>query len=172
MSAVPQRTANPFAHLLGTQIGRLPKVAAVEVVVNGRRITDVRQLNQQAALADDEVDLAVDEQAETARLKRELQRAKDRARYQRDRQDPAKMAARQAYYEANKAKVKAYKKAYDKKHRAAIRVQKKEHARRAYQADPEKHRQASRDSYARNRDAVLARAQAKRDAAKAAKGTV
>ena len=78
MSAVSQRTANPFAHLLGTQIGRLPKVTAVEVVVNGRRITDSKQLNQQAALADDEVDLAVDEQAETARLKRELQRAKDR----------------------------------------------------------------------------------------------
>lgn len=160
MSAVlnTKGATSPFAQLLGTQTRRLPKAPEVTVRISGLVIRDARQINR----------LGLDPE-DAAKLKKELARAKARARYQRDRQDPVAMAKRQAWYEKNKEKVKAYKKNYDKKHRKAINANKLAHAKRAYQADPEKYKAQTRAYYQANRSAILARAKAKRDRLKAAK---
>jgi len=149
---------SPFAQLLGTQIRRLPKAVEPVVRISGMVITDARQINS----------IGLDP-VEAARLKKELAKAKARAKYQRQRQDPEAMAKRKAWYEKNKEKVKAYKKAYDKKHRKAINANKLAYAKRAYQADPEAAREKACAYRAANRTAILARAKAKRERLKAEK---
>lgn len=156
--ATTTTAAHPFAQLLGTQIRRLPKAAAPLLRIGGQVITDARQINR----------IGLDP-IEAARLKKELAKAKARAKYQRQRQDPEAMAKRQAWYEKNKEKVKAYKKAYDKKHRKNINKSKAAYQRRAYQADPDKAKERAHAYYAANRPAILARAKAKRDRIKAEK---
>lgn len=150
--------ANPFAQLLGTQIQRLPKAANAVLRIAGREITDARQINRIGLDAD-----------EAAKLKKELAKAKARLKYQRQRQDPVAMAKRQAWYETNKEKVKAYRKAYDKKHRKAINKTKLASQKRAYQAEPEKMKARAKAYYDANRPAILARAKAKRERIKAEK---
>lgn len=154
------KKATPFDALLGIHRERKPKaVAEAQIVVNGRRVTSASQLK-----ADDEVEALVN-----ADVKRALQRAKEQARYQRDRLNPEAMAKRQAWQDANRDKVRAYKKEWDKKNKKRQRALQKEWARRDYRANPERHRQKQRDYYARNREAILAKLQAQRDAAKAEK---
>lgn len=153
--------AATFAHLISPAPARLPKTPAITFVVGGRRITDAHQLN--AAAANDEIDPErLDE------LKRELRRAKARARYQRDKADPVKRAKREAYYEANREYLLAWKREYEKTHRAQIQKVKTAWMRRKYREDPSKHLEACKRYYQLHREEVLARHKAKRDAARSA----
>jgi hypothetical protein len=135
---------NPFAALFEPPRARQLKTARVDVRISGQKVTDARLI-------------PVDDPEEKARLKKELQRAKNRAKYQQARKDPEKMAKRQAWYEQNKEKVKAWKKEYDQKNKARINERKLAWALRAYHADPDKYRQVQREYYARNREKILAK---------------
>ena len=81
------KAAHPFAQLMGVAVGRLPHSPAVELVVNGKRVTDARQLNaQHCPLTADEADEADPqtlkaEASEARRLKVLLEAARGRARY-------------------------------------------------------------------------------------------
>lgn len=151
-------TGNPFAQLLGLVPGRLPHTKSAAVVVDGRRVDDVRQLR-------------VDDEDELERLRREKLRAYYAARYQRDRQDPAKMAKRQAWLEANRDKVRAWKKAYDERTQERQREQKaawQRHKTHASVEAREKAAAASRRYYREHREEILAKLAAERAAKKAA----
>lgn len=153
------RPANPFDGLLGVKLGRTPKpTERATVVVNGRKVKTVTDL--QAAAPEPE---------DAEALKRELRRARNRARYQADRQNPEAMAKRQAWYEANRDKVRAYKRQWDQANKERCRAAQNAWAKRDYVADPDKHRQRQREYYRRHREKILAKLQEKRDAAKAAK---
>lgn len=151
--------SNPFAQLLAPRPIRLPKSDHISVVVDGQRITHVRQLR-----LDDE-----DERARALRDK--LRAAKDAQRYQRERADPQAMAKRQAWLEANREKRRAYKKAYDAdpRNKQRQREQKTAWAKRNYHADPDRARQVQREYYRRNREKILAKLQAKREASRKAR---
>lgn len=144
---------NPFDALINPPRIRLPKAAEVAVVVAGKKVTDVRQID-----AEDRASYA-----------KKVQAAKQAAKYQRARQNPEQMAKRKQWYEANKEKVLAYKKAWDAEHLPQLRKAKAEWRARAYHANPEEYRRRTREYYAKNRDAILARLAAKKAAAKAAK---
>ena len=160
---------NPFAALVDPPRARLPKMPSTTVVIEGKRITDVRQINRKDREETD--DLAALEQT---LLRKAVQAAKAAARYQRARLDPEKMAKRAAWYQANKEKVKAYKKKWDKKNLKKLRAQKLSWQTRAYRADPEKYQARSREYYAKNRERILAalaeKARLKKDASEAAHG--
>lgn len=152
----------PFAHLLAPPPARLPKSSSITFVVAGQNIGNAYQLN--AAAANDEID---PERLEE--LKRELRAAKARARYQRDRLDPVKVAKRKAYYEANREHLLAWKREYSKTHRAEIQKAQTAWMRRKYREDPSRHLEACKRYYQRHRDKVLARGKTQRDAARAAR---
>lgn len=145
--------ANPFAALFEPPRARKLKSANVDVRISGQKIKDARLIPE-------------DDPEEKARLKKELQRARARAKYQQARQDPEKMAKRHAWYEANKEKVKAWKKAYDKKNKKRVNEQKSAWAVRNYHKDPEAARKKQREYYAKNREAILAKLAVQRAAAK------
>lgn len=149
---------NPFAPLLTPMPLRLPKSAHTTVVIDGRAVTSVRQ-----------VDAGADDEEDQARRRAEVARAKARARYQRDRLDPEKMAKRQAWFEANKERVRAYMRDYRARNKERQREIKTAWAKRDRLHNPEKHRQATREYYARNREAILAGLAEKRAAKRAAK---
>ena len=154
--------AQPFSQLLGIRPLRLPKSGGVTVVMDGKPVRDVRQIRHDAP-----DDRHAQDEADVLARRAAVSSAKDAARYQRARQDPARMAKRQAWYEANRDKVRAYKLAWDAQH-----VQENRHAKATwqkanYQANAEKCRQQSRAWYERNRDTVLAKKKAQREAARA-----
>lgn len=156
--------AQPFGPLLGIKPQSLPKSMGSRVVVDGRVIGDVRQIRHDAPEdrhADDESDIQAKRKA--------VIKARAAAKYQLTRQDPEKMAKRRAWYEANRAKVIAYKREWDRRHHEQVRQCKNAWAKANYHANAERMCQLTRDWYARNREAVLARSKAKRDAAKAVK---
>jgi len=156
---------NPFAQLLGVLPVRLPATTSHQLVVSGKRLTDLRQLNTALDLqAEDCADKGTAE-----RLRKEKQRAYNQARYQADRQDPEKMAKRKAWAEANREKIKSYKQKHLQKNKQRQLELAARWARENYAANPEAARQKGREYYARNREAILAKLQAQRDAAKAAK---
>lgn len=155
--------ANPFAQLLGMQPVRLPKAPSACVVVNGKRIADAREIAKALQLEPgDQLD---------QELRRDLQRTRDREKYQRDRQDPEKMAKRRDWYERNREKVREYRRAYEEQHRERLNAQQAAWARAKYHADPEAGRRKQREYYQRNREAILQRAREKKAAAKAEKPT-
>lgn len=140
--------------LLGTRV-ELPRPAGTTVVVEGRRITDLRQVK------------VPDDPEEQARLRREVQRAKNKARYERRKHDADYQAMRRAYDDRTREKRQAWKRDYDQRTKERQRQQKADWARRDYLADPEKHKAARRAYYLRNREAILAKLLARRDAARA-----
>jgi len=146
------KRAGPFDHLLGMQRELLPKSASVAVVVDGKRIDDVRQIDPD----------------DRRSYERQVRRAKDAARYQRDRQQPEKMATRQAWLERNREKVREWKRVYDQQNKVRQRGQKAAYQRRKYASDPEACRAATRAYYERHREEILAKKKAQRDAKKAA----
>jgi hypothetical protein len=158
--------ATPFDALLGLLPARQPKSAGSTVVVSGQKVNDVRQID--AALRDPYAD---DDWATQSarRLRAEFNRAKDAARYQADRCDPVKMAKRKAWADANPDKVAEYRRRNRERNRERNRKMATDWARRAYQQDPEPRRAARRAWYERNRDKVLAKMKAKRDAARQAR---
>lgn len=155
--------ASPFDQLIHRPRARLPKTTSASVVVGGKRITDVRQVKVDA----DHDDL---DGLDVRTLRNKVQAAKAAARYQRIRLDPEKMAKRQAWYVANRAKVLAYKKKWDARNVKRMRKLKLDWQLRAYQANPEKFRQRARAYYAKNRERILARLAAKAAAKKAGQG--
>ena len=158
--------AQPFSQLLGIRPLRLPKSGGVTVVVDGKPVRDVRQIRHDAP-----EDRHAQDEADVLAKRSAVRRSKDAARYQRARQDPARMAKRQAWYEANREKVLAYKRAWDAQHVTENRRAKAAWQKAHYQANADKCRQQSRAWYERNRAAVLAKKKAQYDAAKAAKAT-
>ncbi|MBX3634726.1 MAG: hypothetical protein KF683_04965 [Rubrivivax sp.] len=153
--------ANPFAQLLGMQPVRLPKATSAYVVVDGKRVTDVRDIAR--ILGRPSSDPLV------AKLRRELERARARARYQRQRQDPQQMAKRREWYERNRDQVREYRRAYDERNRERVNKQQADWARANYRADPQKQREKQRAYYQRNREAILQRLRDKKALAKAAR---
>jgi hypothetical protein len=150
--------ANPFYQLLGIMPRSLPLTCNSTVVVQGKKITDVRQI----AKEEDDAD-------HVAGLRLEVRRARDRDRYQRERQDPEKMAKRRAWLDANRAKALEYQRSYRAKNKDLQRQLAREWAKQKYHADLEMGRQKQRDYYAANRERILARLKADRDAARAEK---
>lgn len=149
---------NPFAALVSPPPARLPKTTSQQLVVDGKRVEKSKHVRAE--------DRSIPE------LRRQRARAYYQARYQRERQDPAAMARRQAWYEANKVDVLLYKKRWDAAHADEMRAYKREWARRKYHESPEsteQRRQAQRDYYARNREKILARLAEKAAVKKAAK---
>lgn len=154
------RPATPFDSLLGVTLGRTPKtVGRSQLVVAGRCVKTAGEIKDP-----DEV-----EATDAEELRRELRRARNRARYQLDRQNPEAMAKRKAWFEKNQEKVRAYQEQYREANKDRINECRANWAKRDYYADPVKHRQKQRDYYQRNREQILAKLQEKRDAAKAAK---
>lgn len=158
--------AHPFGQLLGLQMSRIPASTSATVVVCGKRVDDVRSIDRALPPQEDD-DMAAKAWAE--KLRKEVQRARARERYQRQRQNPEQMAKRKAWYEANREKVIAYKKAWDQANRDRMRQQQAAWARKNYHHDLELARAKARANYQANRENILATLQAKRDAAKAAK---
>lgn len=144
------------AQLLGTRV-ELPRPSGSMVVVEGKRITDLRQIK------------VPDDPEEQARLRRDVQRAKNKARYERSKHDPAYQARRAAYAERTREQRQAYKRAYDQRNKERQRQQKTEWAARDYLVNTEKRKAATRAYYARNREKILAKLKAQRDAARAAR---
>lgn len=158
--------ATPFDALLGLKPGRLPHSKSTTVVVAGEKVTDVRQIDRKLVDAERDDDGAI---AEARRLRAETQKARDAARYQADKADPVKMAKRKAWADANPEKVAEYRRRNRKRNRDRNRKLGTDWARRAYHENPEPFRAATRAWYERNRDKVLARLKAKRDAARQAR---
>lgn len=147
---------NPFAQLLAGPLPRLPRTPRVSVVVDGKRVTDVRQIE-------------VDDPAERERLSKAVRSAKAAAKYQQIRQNPERMAKRKAWEAANAEKRREYKRAYDERTKDRQRELKTAWAKRTYEANAEARRAASRAYYQRNRERILAEKKAKAAAARAAK---
>lgn len=147
---------NPFTQLLALPLPRLPRTPRVTVVVNGKPVTDVRQIDE-------------DDAEEQARLRQAVRAAKAAAKYQQLRQDPVRLAKRKAWELANKEKRRAYKRAYDERTKDRQRELKTAWAKRTYEANAEKRRAATRAYYQRNRERILAAKKAKAAAARAAK---
>lgn len=150
--------ASPFDQLLGIKPGLAPRSTSTTVVVQGEKVTDVRQIDK----LEDEPEVA-------EQLRREARAARAAASYQRDRQDPEKMAKRQAWLDANREKRRAYMEAWRIRNRDRLRELKRDWAKRNYHADREAAAERTRAYYAANREAILAKLKAQRDAAKAAK---
>lgn len=160
---------NPFDQLVNAPRTRLPKMPSTTLVIDGKRITDVRQIKRADRELVDWNDAPDDFGAlEERNLRKAVQAAKAAAKYQAARLDPAKMAKRAAWYQANKAKVLDYKKKWDARNLKKLRQQKLNWQQRAYNANPEKFRVLARAYYARNRERILAGLAAKAAAKKAA----
>lgn len=164
MSKRPKITASPFDGLAGLAPVRLPKTTSSRLIVEGKPITDVRQLS---ALVDS------DEAERLAELKAGLKQARNQARYQKQRQDPEAMAVREARAEQAKAERREYMRKYRAASRDRIRERQSAWERRSYRADPEaaaarrrdwyqanldKAREQARQRYQRKREQILARA--------------
>jgi hypothetical protein len=149
-------SSNPFEQLICPTRKRLPKSGSTTVVLGGKRITDVRQIDP-------------DERAVYEEL---VKRAAQAARYQRQRANPERMAKRAQWQEANRDKVRAYKQQWNAEHQDQVRQSKREHAARAYQADPEKKRASAKAYYQRNREAILAKNAEQREARRQAKAAL
>lgn len=151
-----KRAAQPFDALLGVAPARAPKSRGVTVVVAGTVVTDVRQITQ--LLGADETDVQT--------LRAATQAAISAARYQAARGNPEAMAKRKAWAEQHREERREYMRQYREANRERLKAGKAAWARRKYQLDPGARAAESRKYYAANRDAVLARAKAKRDQAK------
>ena len=149
-------SGNHFDQLIRPTRKRLPKSGSTTVVLQGKRITDVRQIEPGERKAYQEV----------------VHQAAQAARYQRERQDPERMAKRAEWQQVNRDKVRAYKQQWDAEHKDQIRQSQREYAARAYQADPEKMRARTREFYQRNREAILAKKAEQREARRRAKAAI
>ena len=145
-------------HLVDQLLGKrveLPRPVKSTVMIEGKRVTDLRQIK------------VPDDPEEQTRLRREAQRAKAKARYERRKHDPDYQAMRAAYAERTREQRQAWKREYDQRTKERQRQQKADWARRDYLANAEKRKAASRAYYARNRERILAELKAKAAAARA-----
>ena len=126
-------------------------------------VADVRQIERK--LVDDERDddIAI---AEARKLRAEIDRARQAARYQADKLDPAKMAKRKAWMDANPEKVAEYRRRNRERNRDRNRKYAADFARRQYHTDPEAARAKARAWYQCNRDRILARLKQQREEAR------
>lgn len=162
---------NPFAQLLGLLPGRLPKTARARVVIDGKPVTDLRQIR--AAVGDDD--------ERHAALRQAVKQARNSARYQAERADPEAMAARQARQdEAGEAR-REYMRCYRAENRDRIRELQRNwqraqylldpgaaaaDRREQYHANPDHERALARARYQRNKAVILPRIKARRAAAR------
>jgi len=160
MSTAKQR-CSPFAQLVAPAPIRLPLGPSSILVVDGQRIDNVCQMRPLGPDAD-----SIDRER-AAETRREIDRARARARYQRDRLDAEKMARRAAYTAANREKTAAWKREYDLKRRDQTRKLQAAWARRERLINPEAQNERSRRYYERNRERVLQRGRERRLAKKA-----
>jgi hypothetical protein len=162
---VSKLKAHPFAALLGLKPPRLPVTEQVSVVVAGRRVRDVRQVEQSLVDADRNDDRAIAEARQlqdavrTARRKAADKRYRNKADYDRSwaQRHPDKMAA--------------YRKAWRERNAERVVKDAHEYFKRRYYSDVEASRAKNREYYAKNRDRILARQKqrnAERKAAEAA----
>lgn len=162
---------NPFAQLLGLQPGRLPKTARAQVVMDGRPVTDLRQIR--AAVDGDE--------QRSAELRQAVKQARNSTRYQTDRTDPEAMAARQARQDEAREARRDYMRRYRAENRDRIRELQRNwnraqylldpaaaaaHRREQYHANPDHERALARARYQRNKAVILPRIKARRTAAR------
>lgn len=159
---------HPFAPLMGMAPLRIPQTGSKTLVLEGKVITDARQVGREE-LSEHPDDQAI-ARSEKKRQRQLLEKARRAARYQRQRQDPNFIARRKAWQEAHREERRAYMGDYrsDPANQERINASKRAWQKRAYAADPEKYRQAARDYYQRNRDAIRERAAQRRAAKRAA----
>jgi hypothetical protein len=162
--------ANPFAQLLGVKAHKLPKTASSTVVVAGKKVGDERQIKKLLGVQGEApTDDNAQERAEAARQAKLRKTAYWRAKYQQDRQDPAKIAKREAYEEAHREERRAYMAEYRKRNRERQRELARDWARKNYHLNTDECRAKARAYYQANRERILADLKAQREAAKAAK---
>ena len=162
---------NPFAQLLGVKPGRLPKTASAKVVMDGKPVTDLRQIR--AAVGDDA--------ERSAELRQAVKQARNSTRYQTDRTDPEAMAARQARQDEASEARRDYMRRYRAENRDRIRELQRNwnraqylldpaaaaaHRREQYHANPDHERALARARYQRNKAVILPRIKARRTAAR------
>lgn len=164
-------TMNPFAQLLGIKPGHLPSTTHHVLVVAGKKIGDEREIERAMGLKNAEHAAEADEldKAEAARLRLEKRRAYERAKYQKQRQDPDAMAKRQAWDAAHKEDRKRYVEEWKKRNPGRQKELARAWAKKNYHQNPEAMKAKARAWYAANREKVLAGLKAQRDAAKAEK---
>lgn len=162
---------NPFAQLLGLRPGRLPKTASARVMVDGKPVSDLRQIR--AAVGEDT--------ERSAELRQAVKQARNSTRYQAERADPEAMAVRQARADEAREARREYMRRYRAENRDRIRElqrtwQRAQYLldpdaaaaarREQYHANPEHERALARARYQRNKTVILPRIQARRAAAR------
>lgn len=142
------RAPNPFALLVAPPPARKPKATAAAIVVNGKRVTTLREIKH-LARHDEDIDVEA--------LHRALKRLRNQVNYQRLRQDPERMAQRRAYYEANRDKILAWKRDYAWRNNERVRKVQATWAQRLRLTDPQRFNARQREYYARNRERLIER---------------
>lgn len=145
---------------------RLPATTSGMIVINGCKITDARQIKRTERDPAKAEPLDADDLQRIDDLKREVERARNRQRYQRDRQDPVKAAARAAYVEAHRDELQRYKLQYRIDNRDRIRAVQASWAARQRVIDRDTFNARQRRYYERNREAIIARGKTQREARK------
>lgn len=174
--------ATPFDWLLGfAPPGALPTTRRQVVVVDGKPVTDVRQIDQAVGQADVAGDR---DEARVQELRQAVKRARNQARYQAKRAKPGAVVKRPPSDEAKREAQRAYMRAYRDANRERIRELHRNWARRLYHQDAalaagkrrdeyhaarEQERARAKARYQRDKVAILARAAVKRAAKQAAK---
>lgn len=148
---------NPFAQLLGLQPGRLPKSASTRVMVDGKPVTDLRQIKAAAA----------EDPERAAELCLAVKQARNSARYQAERADPQAMAARQARQDEAREARREYMRRYRAENRDRIRELQRNWQRAQYLQDPLASAAYRRDQYHANLEHERALARARYYRAKA-----
>jgi len=145
---------------------RLPATVSSMIVVNGRKVTDARQIRRSERDPTGAEPLDAADQQRIDELKLEVERARNRQRYQRDRQDPAKVAARAAYVAEHRDELLRYKQQCRIENRDRIREVQASWAARQRSLDRDTFNARQRRYYERNREKVIARCKAQREARK------
>lgn len=158
-----RRKATPFDGLFGVTPKRLPGSAGVTVVVAGQPVRDVREIERRLVDADRDDDAV----AEARKLRAAVEKARERAHFQRQRVNGTDHHTRGNDVPQEAAERREYMRQWRRRNRKHLREYGAAWARETYRQDPQRFRDATRRYYERNREAILARMKAKRDAAKA-----
>ena len=158
-----RRTASPFDGLLGVKRKRLPGSAGVTVVVAGKPVRDVREIDRR--LVDGE--RTDQEVVEARKVRAQVESARNRAQFVRQCIEGTNK--RDEWNKTHPEERRKYQARWRERNREHLRAYSAEWARQKYRADPEPSRQAQRRYYEANREAILERGRqlraAKREAA-------
>lgn len=138
--------ASPFDHLLGVPAPAAPPTASATLVVAGKRIGTVNEIEPLVvARQSDERD--DDDVLEARRLCEEARRARKRAADKRYHSKPGVAERRAAWAAAHPERVRAARQRYIDRNAEAIAISQAAASRRYYQAHLEKSRAAARARY-------------------------